>query len=258
MNISDEGTIREYYDLRKQLDGFSEDMQVVMSQPNYSLKFTNPGRLVHVKHMNYDFGWGIVVNYKERRQPRNMTEEIPPHQKYVVDILLKVPDGTSVGTKTFQDLPAGVRPPKDGEKCVMEVVPVMLNCIHAFGHFRLKLPDELRSAESRNSAMRILNEAIRRFPDGVPVLDPIENMGIKDESFKKLLRVRQARWIRMREDANEDTENRGPRVSTFLKPLAQFTAAAGTIRAVFQKGGIELEDKGNEEEDLPGHVHHTA
>ncbi|KAK5015975.1 ATP-dependent RNA helicase mtr4 [Cryomyces antarcticus] len=34
----------------------------------------------------------------------------------------------------------------------------------------------------------MLEEVKRRFPDGIAVLDPIENMGITDESFKKLLR----------------------------------------------------------------------
>jgi ATP-dependent RNA helicase DOB1 len=38
--------------------------------------------------------------------------------------------------------------------------------------------------------MKSVDEVKRRFPDGVPLLDPIENMQIKDESFKKLLRVR--------------------------------------------------------------------
>lgn len=189
MNIPDEGTIREYYDLRKQLDSFSEEMQIVTSHPNYSIKFMQPGRLVHIKHKENDFGWGVVVNYKERKTSKNSTEELEPHQKYIVDVLLKVPEGTSVGTKTFQDLPAGVRPPKEGEKCNMEVVPVMVSCLQGIGHFRLMLPKELHSADSRNGVMKTLNETKRRFPDGVPVLDPIENMGIKDEKFRKLLRV---------------------------------------------------------------------
>jgi ATP-dependent RNA helicase DOB1 len=33
-----------------------------------------------------------------------------------------------------------------------------------------------------------MEEVKRRFPDGIAVLDPIENMGITDDSFKKLLR----------------------------------------------------------------------
>lgn len=32
-------------------------------------------------------------------------------------------------------------------------------------------------------------EVKKRFPEGIPQLDPIENMGIKDEGFKKLVRV---------------------------------------------------------------------
>jgi ATP-dependent RNA helicase DOB1 len=36
---------------------------------------------------------------------------------------------------------------------------------------------------------KALDEVAKRFPDGLALLDPIENMGIKDDSFKKLLRV---------------------------------------------------------------------
>ena len=42
--------------------------------------------------------------------------------------------------------------------------------------------DELKSRK------RVLRRLGFRFPDGIAVLDPIENMGITDDSFKKLLR----------------------------------------------------------------------
>ena len=35
-----------------------------------------------------------------------------------------------------------------------------------------------------------LQEVLRRFPDGLPLLDPIEDMGIKDHDLKKLVEVR--------------------------------------------------------------------
>ena len=184
MHIPDEGTIREYYELKKQLEAFSEDVQAVISHPHYALNFLNPGRLLRIKYKDYDFGWGVYVNHKERKNP-----DLPGHQRYVVDVLLKVPRGTLVPTKTFRDLPAGVRPPEEGEKSVMEVVPVLLSCVSAFGYCRLMLPKELNSPESRMSVARALKETKRRFPDGVPILDPIETMGIKDVKFKSLLRV---------------------------------------------------------------------
>lgn len=31
----------------------------------------------------------------------------------------------------------------------------------------------------------------KRFPDGVPLLDPIEDMGIKEKGLKEVIRVRQ-------------------------------------------------------------------
>src|SRR3546814_7295238 len=48
--------------------------------------------------------------------------------------------------------------------------------------------DGLRTDQDKETAFKSLSEVKRRFPDGVPILDPLENMDITDESFKKLLR----------------------------------------------------------------------
>lgn len=190
ISISDEGTIREYYDLRKQLDGFTEDMKFVMTHPNHCLPFIHPGRLIHIKHQGHDFGWGAIVNYNERKPPKNSREEIPPHQKYVVDVMLRLAKGPDVATKTSFDLPPGLRPAQDGEESRMEVVPVTLSCIQSFGHLRIFMPKDLKSVDGRKGVDKAIREVQRRFPDGIAVLDPVENMGIKDDEFKKLLRVR--------------------------------------------------------------------
>ncbi|OJJ87055.1 ATP-dependent RNA helicase MTR4 [Aspergillus glaucus CBS 516.65] len=187
MKISDEGTIREYYETRDHIDKLTEDVKYVMIHPNYCLQYFQPGRFIQVKHKGLDFGWGVLVNYKERKQFKK-PEEIPDNQKYVVDVLLNVSDGTSVGTKTYEDLPSGVYPPKDGEKGKMEVVPVMLSCVSAISHIRVHLPKDLKSADSRNSVKKVIGEVQRRFPDGVALIDPLEDMQIKDESLKKNLR----------------------------------------------------------------------
>ncbi|KAG0156880.1 hypothetical protein PDIDSM_4062 [Penicillium digitatum] len=164
MIISDEGTIREYYDLRKQLDAFADD------------------------YKDADFGWGVVINQKKRKQASNDTEKLTPHQSYIVDVLMRTTEGSSIGTKSFQDLPPGVHPAKEGEPARSEVVPIVLSCITEISHIRIMLPKDITSPSSRNDVMKSVGEVKRRFPDGVPLLDPIENMQIKDESFKKLLR----------------------------------------------------------------------
>ena len=191
MQIADEGTIREYYDLRKQLDNHSKDMRDVINHPNYCLQFMQSGRLVRIKHNDNDFGWGAVVNFTPRKPGKDQkAEDIPAQQSYVIDVLLQVADTSSNGTRTHQDLPHGVYPALDGEKSKMEVVPILLSCVESIGHVRIFLPADLKSADQRNTARKSIDEVKRRFPDGIAVLDPIENMGITDASFKKTLRVR--------------------------------------------------------------------
>ncbi|CAL5873845.1 uncharacterized protein PFLUO_LOCUS8128 [Penicillium psychrofluorescens] len=188
MTISDEGTIRDYYELREQLDKYNDDVQIVFSHPKFALSFLQPGRLIHVKHRGLDFGWGAVVNVKERRVPKHSTETFSPHQSHIADVLIKIADGPSVSTKTFDDIPAGIRPAKEGEKARMEVVPMTMSCIAGISHIRLHLPRDLVSVDTRNGIRKHIDEVHRRFPDGIAVLDPLEDMRIEDDTFKKLLR----------------------------------------------------------------------
>jgi ATP-dependent RNA helicase DOB1 len=68
-------------------------------------------------------------------------------------------------------------------------VPVTLSTLDGISHVRLFLSGDLKPVEERNSVLKSIMEVKKRFPEGIPQLDPIENMGIKDEGFKKLVRV---------------------------------------------------------------------
>lgn len=195
IEIADEGTIREYYDLRQQLTTYAKDMRDVINHPNYCLQFMQSGRLVRIKHNEHDFGWGAVVNFSAVKQDKNQKAvEVAPQESYVLDVLLQIVDTSSSGTRSFQAVSSSIRPPMEGEKAKMEVVPVLLTCVESIGHVRIFLPQDLKSADQRNTVRKSLDEVKRRFPDGIAVLDPIENMGITDTSFKKLLRVSYQGW----------------------------------------------------------------
>jgi ATP-dependent RNA helicase DOB1 len=72
----------------------------------------------------------------------------------------------------------------------MEIIPCTLSTIDSISSVRIQLPRDLKTTEQRFDLRKTLEEVKRRFPDGVPPLDPIKNMGIKDESFKNLVQVR--------------------------------------------------------------------
>lgn len=191
IEIADEGTIKEYYDLRQQLTSYTKDVRDVINNPHYCLQFMQEGRLVRIKYKEFDFGWGAVIGYTPVKHGKEQnTEEIPPQDLYLVDVLLQVADSSLTGSRAFHALPSGIRPAVEGEKVKMEIVPILLSCVESIGHIRIFLPPDLKQADSRNTVRKSLEEVKRRFPDGIAVLDPIENMGITDSSFKKLLRVR--------------------------------------------------------------------
>ena len=185
--ITDETTVKDYYNLRQQLDTHTQDMRDVIMHPTHCLHFLQAGRLVKVKFKDHDFGWGAVVSYTPRKASKG--EVLPPQQSYVVDVLLSVASDAAFIPQAGDGLPPGVRPPASGDKGKMEVVPVLLSCIESIGHLRVFLPNELKSTEQKNNVRKALSEVKKRFPDGIAILDPIENMQIKDESFKRLLRV---------------------------------------------------------------------
>ena len=188
--ISEESTVKEYYDIRSQLDTLGADMRDVINHPNYCLQFMQPGRLVYIRFKDCDFGWGAVVNFIRRQPARGQkSEEISPQQSYILDVLLQIGEGSSTGTKTHEELPSGVHPLAKGEKGRMEVVPLVLSCVEKIGHIRIFLPDNLNVVDNRVTVHKTIEEVKRRFPDGIATLDPVENMNIQDQSFKKLLRV---------------------------------------------------------------------
>jgi ATP-dependent RNA helicase DOB1 len=70
------------------------------------------------------------------------------------------------------------------------VVPVLLSTIDGISHLRIVLPKDLRSEQARETTWKSVLEVHKRFPDGIALLDPIQNMGITDSKFKALVKVR--------------------------------------------------------------------
>ncbi|GAW07422.1 antiviral helicase [Lentinula edodes] len=193
ISIPDEERVAEYYEYRQQLDLMAADFREVITHPNYALPFLKPGRLVKVKHGNLDFGWGVVINFSKRSPPKNqpmLKVDIPPHEQYIVDVLLNCASGGSVSTKDKINptpTPGGIQPCPPNQKGSPLVVPVILSTLEGISHLRIYLPKDLRPDLNRETAWKSILEVQRRFPDGVPLLDPVKDMKIKDEKFTALV-----------------------------------------------------------------------
>lgn len=201
VSISDENTIKEYYTIRQQLNTLTKDMRSVMQHPNHSLDFLQSGRLVQIYNPKesaenvaggLDYGWGVIVNQTARRGPKTGEPEWPAQESHMIDVLLSI-------SKSSQDfvlnpgrldaeMPEGLKPSTEKDEMYV-TVPCLLTCIKAISQIRLFMPkDGLKADADKDQVRKSLAEVKRRFPDGVPILDPLENMDIADDSFKKLLR----------------------------------------------------------------------
>jgi ATP-dependent RNA helicase DOB1 len=83
------------------------------------------------------------------------------------------------------------RPVKNGvddEKIsTMRLFTVNLETVNRVSAVRLFVPQSLNAPEARKKVSLSVNEVNKRFPDGVPLLDHIKDLGIDDSNFKTLI-----------------------------------------------------------------------
>lgn len=181
--IPEEDIAMNYFKIRQQLKKLETQQEEFIHRPKYCLPFLQPGRLVRVKNFADDLGWGVVVFFQ--KAPKTNSNKDAAEPEYVVDVLLHVTSSSIEKKNLKQPKPAGY---EGSERNEMAVIPIMLNLVSALSSVRLYLPKDLRQRDNRQSVLRSLKEVKKRFPDGLPLLDPIDDLGIKDEKLKSLVR----------------------------------------------------------------------
>uniref|UniRef100_A0A3Q4HD89 Exosome RNA helicase MTR4 n=1 Tax=Neolamprologus brichardi TaxID=32507 RepID=A0A3Q4HD89_NEOBR len=180
IEIPNEESVVTYFKIRQQLAKLSKEIQEFIHKPKYCLPFLQPGRLVKVKNEDADFGWGVVAN------PRSC------EPLYVVEVLVHCSKDSVKDAAT-----EAAKPAAPGETGEMQVVPVMLHLLTSVSSVRLYIPKDLRPYDNRQLMLKSIQEVQKRFPDGVPLLDPIDDMGIKDPALKKVIQKIEAFEHRM-------------------------------------------------------------
>ncbi|KAF9096494.1 ATP-dependent RNA helicase mtr4 [Mortierella sp. AD031] len=188
MVFEDEDAISKYHDIRQQATLIRKDIREVVNHPTYALPYMQPGRVVKVSYEDQDFGWGIVSGFN-KKMPSVVRGAPPPASLdpvYIVDVLLYCAAKTQV-VPGLDGLAPGIKACPPGEKGELMVVPILLSCLESIATPRIFLAKDLRSADARHTIHKSLMELQRRFPDGIPLLDPVQNMNIKDASFIKAI-----------------------------------------------------------------------
>lgn len=190
--VDDEENVKDYYEIRQTLEGYNDDVRQIITHPANILSFLQPGRLVQVVvGGKYSYGWGAVVDFVKRVNRRNPTAVYSDHESYIVNVVVNTmyADSPLNLIKPFNPtFPEGIRPALEGEKNMCAIIPITLDSIRTVGNLRLFMPKDVKASGQKETVGKSLVEIQRRFEKGVPLIDPIRNMKIEDDDFRKLLR----------------------------------------------------------------------
>ena len=117
--------------------------------------------------------WGVLVNFKKL-----FKKDQDP--QFSIDVLLPM-------DKKVDPTNDVLVPPVSSDKSEMKVATLNLKNITQISSARVFLPQDLRPFDNRQSVLKSIGELKKRFTN-VPLLDPIEDMKIKDSDFLSLVK----------------------------------------------------------------------
>jgi len=181
-NIQDEEKISEIYKLNQQIKLYKEKIRKITCQPQYLLPFFAIGRLVYVKNGETEWGWGVVINFTKKKVQVKRKKQPQPEEEndetYIVDTFLHM----KKRKKNEEPTPAGYN--EEGE---MEVMAMILDSIAEVSSVRINLPNDLTRADHKLMVKETLKEIVATYKGNLPLIDPIVDMKINDESLVKAI-----------------------------------------------------------------------
>ncbi|KAG5900338.1 hypothetical protein JTB14_026346 [Gonioctena quinquepunctata] len=180
MEVQSEDQIASYYNIRQELDALGSQFRLYLTKSEYLIPFLQPGRLLKIKTPEAEYDWGAVVNFKKVNEiipgRKNKQGQSKTQTKLKIDILLHV-----ISENEEKDtIP---KPCSDDQKGEVEIVSVDSSLLTHLSSVRLYCPNDLRSKDSRKGMYKAIKEVKKRFPEGPPLLNPVNDMKIKEPEF---------------------------------------------------------------------------
>lgn len=165
IKIKNEETISEFVKLSNQISESTKDFLEFLTLPKYIVPFLNVGRLLKIVVNDVDMDWGALINFY--RPTSKKTD-------YKIDVLLNVDTSVKI-TDTIL--------PPISDKSEMKIVSLTLSNITKLSSVRLNISGDLKTHDSRQSVLKMIQEVKKRFNGKIPLLDPLKDMKIKDDRF---------------------------------------------------------------------------
>ncbi|KAJ4966181.1 hypothetical protein NE237_018030 [Protea cynaroides] len=190
--IEEEESLKDYHNLLQQYKSLKKDVRDIVYSPRYCLPFLQPGRLVRIQCSSSDGNtpsfspeeqvtWGVIINFERLKGLfEDDANRKPEDANYTLDVLTKcVVNKDGVSKKSIRIVPLK----EFGEPTV---ISIPLAQIDGLSSIRLVIPKDLLPLEVRENTQKKISEVLSRFAkEGMPFLDPEEDMKVQSNSYKK-------------------------------------------------------------------------
>jgi len=232
--------------------------------------YTNP------EDDEYDWGYGVVISYTKRTLPTGTLtaahaplpyvppgRNVVPPSMFIVDVLLACdPDSVVVPDEKPMDKTRNpnakkmteqkrleqvhkqatyLKPCPPGKEPTYVIVPMTTSTITNLSTVCLKVPNNVRDFKNQHQLGLILQEASRRLKGNFPMFDPLQNMQIKDDAFKRNhSRAKEAQEALEAHPLHKDPE-RDDIMSQYVRKLslkAQIERLQQRLRNLSQDAGL--------------------
>ncbi|KAG0272234.1 ATP-dependent RNA helicase mtr4 [Linnemannia exigua] len=191
--------LEQYHELRIQLATCAKEIRSIVFNPIYSLQYLQRGRIVNIAFDKQSVGWGVLTGCQKARPPPGKKASSSGNgdksvAAFILDVLLPFPRDTkfeygSGGLVVGIENPVAQMGKTSLEHLEFTAVKVSLDAVRYIGAPLISLPMDIRqSSGSRVNAFKALLELQRRCPDGIPILDPVEDMGIRTPALQRVVR----------------------------------------------------------------------
>ncbi|KAF9968733.1 Exosome RNA helicase MTR4 [Mortierella alpina] len=184
--VKDEASVEGYHSIRLQLESLARSLRAIINQPSNVLPYLKRGRPLRVRIGDQDLGWGVLHSVNKRKVKGDSSEE--EVLTYVLNVLLHCAPDSTVLTDAA-GFATSVKACPEGVNGELIVVPVSLSNIEFYGMPLLLVPNQLKwDLAKKQMVYRYLQQLQKLFPDGIPLIDPIEDMKIQDRNLQVTVR----------------------------------------------------------------------
>ncbi|PIA59509.1 hypothetical protein AQUCO_00400415v1 [Aquilegia coerulea] len=192
--IEEEDSLDDYYHLLREYQKLKKKIRDIVFSPRYCLPFLQPGRLVCIQCTGSDetpafntkdqVTWGVIINFERLKGlSEDDSNRKPEDSNYIVDVLTRcIVSKDAVNKKSIKIIPLK----EVGEPAV---VSVPITQIDSLSSVRIIIAKDLLSYEARENTLKKVSEVLSRFSkEGIPPLDPEEDMKVQSNDYKKKAR----------------------------------------------------------------------